>query len=862
MLRDLVKPVLALVLALLVSLVGVAVQQPQQAAADDWHPYTHPGQREFNGRMWNTTCQAYSITTRCRAEIWATQVEVVDGKYQFVNGWVFNNLTYLASNGARWKGNPLAEDGQFTQDGRVWKTECFTEWTGDNGCRSFIYATVIEPTKGASGWEFKQVDKWLFNNVVQFTPGTAPRPWLHGNPCNAPAPAGFTFTEDGRPHVINTPYQPNHYYNPISLANFMKLAMRQTTTGLSDADRLCFALLGAEHLLDGAKTYTYQGKQSLWFPYPFGFSANPSIKDLNKNWYSGLGQAGAMTAFVELARFTGDDSWYDVAAKIFESYMVPMGTDGYGFTNRQNGFLWFEEYPTNPPTVVFNGHFQAVLALDVWAKHSNDPRARALFKEAIAGLKIEAPKMIVPFDGGTMSSYDSVRGYAPTPVRAVAVAPDPTPTPTPSPTPSPTTTPEPTASPTATASPTPGESPTVTTSPTATASPSATATAATANSSPTTSEEPTTDDEPMAASAAKAAPTARITKALLNGKPLKNVDGNEQIMPLGTSRAPSPNRLVNPKFQDVSPKDGRPDGWTVINPGRGGTILNGDWLGARPQGSVNGWAGVEQTIPAGRFPAGATLSLSFNSRLEITGSNPGTAGKVPVYSICPAPGGKTESKLLYENAKNRTKESTWSTTSFKAPAANCAIKVQLLTYSYSTTNTTAWYSNVQLRLADELSYHADVAYDLLVHRTPENLLTLQGSGSVQLEAYDGGRWVPVGEELDLTNGANIQIPERFTGRNININYHDGHVSELQRIACYSGERMFDDIAKELSSMSATVRYNPDNMSGRNCESSPITIDHNGQSIEIAAEPIPLDEELVLSPMSMDVETETSRPLEE
>ena len=344
--------------------------------------------------------------------------------------------------------------------------------------------------------------------------------------------------------------------------------------------------------------------------------------------------------------------------------------------------------------------------------------------------------------------------------------------------------------------------------------------------------------------------------------PLKNVDGEDQIMPLGTPRSAAPNRLANPRFQDVSPRDGYPDGWTVINRGKGGTILDGVWLGARPQGSSNGWAGVEQTIPAGTFPAGSTLSLSFNSRLEIQGDRPGTAGKVPVFSVCPAPGGKTVTTLIHENAKNRTKEATWSTTSFEAPAANCAIKVQLLTYSYSTTNTTAWYSNVQIRQADELSHHADLAYDLLVHRTPENILTLQGSGSVQLEAYDGGRWLPVGDKLDLANGANIQIPERFTGRNININYHDGHVSELQRIACYSGERMFDDIAKELSSMSATVRYNPNNMSGSNCQSSPITIDHNGQSVVIAAEPVPMEDELVLSPTSMELDAEASRPLED
>lgn len=52
---------------------------------------------------------------------------------------------------------------------------------------------------------------------------------------------------------------------------------------------------------------------------------------------------------------------------------------------------------------------------------------------------------------------------------------------------------------------------------------------------------------------------------------------------------------------------------------------------------------------------------------------------------------------------------------------------------------------------------------------------------MQVQGWDGGCWQSIGGPLTLgTSSRTVIIPERFTGRNININYHDGHVSELQR----------------------------------------------------------------------------------
>ena len=128
--------------------------------------YETPGFHNVNGRRWMTTCEPYSVTVRCWTYIWGTEVKVSGGKYVQVNGWNFNNLTYVAAPRSVWKGNKLAYDNEWTAtDGRQWRTECETAQTGRNGCRSWVKADKIEYT----GSGYRQVHKWVFNNIVRFS---------------------------------------------------------------------------------------------------------------------------------------------------------------------------------------------------------------------------------------------------------------------------------------------------------------------------------------------------------------------------------------------------------------------------------------------------------------------------------------------------------------------------------------------------------------------------------------------------------------------------------------------------------------------------------------------------------------------
>ena len=128
--------------------------------------YTTPGEHLVNGRRWNTTCEPYSQTQRCRTDIWGTTVSQVGGRFVQTNGWVFNNMTYAASPRSLWKGNPLGNHGSWTAtDGRRWRTECDTAVTGRGGCRSYIESDAI----ALVGGQYKWVREFRFNNMVRFS---------------------------------------------------------------------------------------------------------------------------------------------------------------------------------------------------------------------------------------------------------------------------------------------------------------------------------------------------------------------------------------------------------------------------------------------------------------------------------------------------------------------------------------------------------------------------------------------------------------------------------------------------------------------------------------------------------------------
>ncbi|GAA4889899.1 hypothetical protein GCM10025789_02940 [Tessaracoccus lubricantis] len=160
-------------LAAIVAVTGAVALAPNSSADTAVDVYSTPGVHNVNGRQWRTTCEPYSVTQRCRTEIQATVVSWDGAKFVQKTDWAFNNLTYLPSPRATWKGNPLAASGTFASAGRQWRTECDTAATGRGACRSYIQADVIAKTAAGFQWQ----TQWVFNSMVRFsTSAPAPTP--------------------------------------------------------------------------------------------------------------------------------------------------------------------------------------------------------------------------------------------------------------------------------------------------------------------------------------------------------------------------------------------------------------------------------------------------------------------------------------------------------------------------------------------------------------------------------------------------------------------------------------------------------------------------------------------------------------
>ena len=224
----------------------------------------------------------------------------------------------------------------------------------------------------------------------------------------------MALTASGMPYPLKTPYKPSAQYNPMAIASFIQSVAADSR--LSVGQRKCLVKLAGGHLVAGSVLRN----GARWFGYRFTFSAHPGVPALRAPWYSGLAQASAFGALLAVNRVTGDSGWLQYARETFAQFLVPI--EKGGTTSRKAGRLWFEEYPTSPPTTVLNGHLEAIIGLDNWYRASGDRRASALRDEALDDLQSMLAASEVPVPGGTLSSYELLRGRGAASLRLVTNA--------------------------------------------------------------------------------------------------------------------------------------------------------------------------------------------------------------------------------------------------------------------------------------------------------------------------------------------------------------------------------------------------------------------------------------------------------
>jgi hypothetical protein len=160
---------------------------------------------------------------------------------------------------------------------------------------------------------------------------------------------------------------------------------------------LAAAAGAAEHLVERQRHASESGAATGTWPEPHPYAHTFRT---GGNWLSAMAQGQCASLLVRVGIATGDERYLEAAVSGLRVLGVP-STSG-GVQARLGDGIFFEEYPTQPPSYVLNGAIFAVWgAYDVW-RATGDRRAGHLFVEATETLAAHVSR----WDTGFWSRYD------------------------------------------------------------------------------------------------------------------------------------------------------------------------------------------------------------------------------------------------------------------------------------------------------------------------------------------------------------------------------------------------------------------------------------------------------------------------
>lgn len=128
--------------------------------------------------------------------------------------------------------------------------------------------------------------------------------------------------------------------------------------------------------------------------------ANAQYK-LPKGWTSGMYQGQAASLYLRAYQLFDNKDYLATAYKAIE-YLKYDYADGGVRRTDENGYMWLEEYPTDPPSYVLNGFIYGLFgALDLYRVTGHEP-AKELFDEGVKTLENNLYK----YDRWYWSAYD------------------------------------------------------------------------------------------------------------------------------------------------------------------------------------------------------------------------------------------------------------------------------------------------------------------------------------------------------------------------------------------------------------------------------------------------------------------------
>jgi hypothetical protein len=142
------------------------------------------------------------------------------------------------------------------------------------------------------------------------------------------------------------------------------------------------------------------------FRYPYVYRHYLMNTDFEPGWVSGMAQGQALSVYARAYARTKDPKWLAAgnSALRFLQVKMPDGpmTDLSTLDPSLSNYIFFAEYPTNPPVYTLNGYMFVLLGLYDWWKIAGSDEAGRLFSSGMDTLESILPY----YDIETFSTYD------------------------------------------------------------------------------------------------------------------------------------------------------------------------------------------------------------------------------------------------------------------------------------------------------------------------------------------------------------------------------------------------------------------------------------------------------------------------
>lgn len=159
------------------------------------------------------------------------------------------------------------------------------------------------------------------------------------------------------------------------------------------------------HFYDAAEWFVkHQNRTTGGWSIPVKRKLGSGFMELPKGWYSAMSQGHAISLLARAYYSTGERRYLKAAVNALKLFKIPSYQGGIMATFLGK-YIWFEEYPTSPPSYVLNGFIYSLIGLydlNATSPQNYSVEAGQLFDNGMMSLK----KMLTLYDTGSGSTYD------------------------------------------------------------------------------------------------------------------------------------------------------------------------------------------------------------------------------------------------------------------------------------------------------------------------------------------------------------------------------------------------------------------------------------------------------------------------